>query len=65
VFSSLGEDNSYVFFLQQIVKGLEKLGHKTDRIQNRGSIICALSKLGNMITANADFRKGGDVFGLD
>jgi hypothetical protein len=54
-----------MFYLQQIVKGLEKLGHKTDRIQDRGSIICALSKLGNMITANADFRKGGDVFGID
>lgn len=51
--------------LDQIVKGLEKLGHKTDRIRDRGSIICALSKLGNMITANADFRKGGDVFGID
>ncbi|XP_021926880.1 gamma-glutamyltranspeptidase 1-like isoform X2 [Zootermopsis nevadensis] len=51
--------------LDQIVKGLEKLGHKTDRIRDRGSIICALFKLGNMITANADFRKGGDVFGID
>jgi hypothetical protein len=54
-----------MFHLQQIVKGLERLGHKTERIQDRGSIICALAKLGNMITANADFRKAGDVFGID
>jgi gamma-glutamyltranspeptidase/glutathione hydrolase/leukotriene-C4 hydrolase len=54
-----------MFCLQQIVKGLERLGHKTERIRDRGSIICALAKLGNMITANADFRKAGDVFGID
>ncbi|KAJ4439546.1 hypothetical protein ANN_07670 [Periplaneta americana] len=45
--------------LDQVVKGLERLGHKMDRIRDRGSIICALFKLGDMIIANADYRKGG------
>jgi hypothetical protein len=54
-----------MFHLQQIVKGLEVLGHTTERVRGVGSIICALTKVGNMITANADFRKGGDVFGID
>ncbi|XP_069703079.1 scoloptoxin SSD14-like isoform X2 [Periplaneta americana] len=51
--------------LDQVVKGLERLGHKMDRIRDRGSIICALFKLGDMIIANADYRKGGDVYGMD
>ncbi|PSN54339.1 Gamma-glutamyltranspeptidase 1 [Blattella germanica] len=50
--------------LDQVVKGLEMLGHETDRYRGRGSIICALAKLKNAIIANADFRKGGDVYGI-
>ncbi|KAJ9577927.1 hypothetical protein L9F63_025212, partial [Diploptera punctata] len=50
--------------LDQVVKGLEKIGHETYRYRGRGSIICALAKLGNIIFANADYRKGGDVFGI-
>lgn len=50
---------------QQIVDGLEKLGHRTKRYNYRGSIVCALYRKGKKIYANADFRKGGDVFGID
>ena len=46
------------------MKGLEKIGHETYRYRGRGSIICALAKLENMIFANADYRKGGDVYGM-
>ncbi|XP_059483997.1 scoloptoxin SSD14 isoform X4 [Neocloeon triangulifer] len=49
----------------QVIDGLEKLGHKTDRYRERGSIICAIAKSNGTIYANADFRKGGEVFGLD
>ncbi|KAG5896978.1 hypothetical protein JTB14_018493 [Gonioctena quinquepunctata] len=48
--------------LQQIVDGLKALGHKLKR--NGGSIVCALLKEGKYITGNADYRKGGDVFGI-
>ncbi|XP_068085022.1 scoloptoxin SSD14 isoform X2 [Anabrus simplex] len=51
--------------LQQVIDGLEKLGHKTSRFIKRGSVICAISKDGEYIYANADYRKGGDVFGFD
>jgi hypothetical protein len=54
-----------MFHLQQILKGLQRFGHKTEIIKDRGAIICAVAKLGNMIIGNADFRKAGDVFGID
>jgi gamma-glutamyltranspeptidase/glutathione hydrolase/leukotriene-C4 hydrolase len=54
-----------MFHLQQILKGLEGFGHKIQRVRDRGSIICAVAKVGNEIVANADFRKGGDVCGID
>ena len=55
---------SYEFgVLDQVVKGLEELGHKTSRYRNSGSVVCAICKFNNSITANADFRKGGEVFG--
>lgn len=46
-----------------VVKGLEAIGHKTSRYRNAGSVVCAISKFNNTITANADYRKGGEVFG--
>ncbi|XP_049838257.1 scoloptoxin SSD14-like isoform X2 [Schistocerca gregaria] len=51
--------------LDQVIKGLEKLGHLTDRYKSRGSIICAIAKEAEYIFANADYRKRGDVFGID
>lgn len=57
---------TYLFFkFQQEIEGLEALGHKTKRFGNWGSIICVLFKLADKIYANADYRKGGDVYGLD
>lgn len=55
--------NYFIYLLQQVVKGLEKLGHKTSRYRNAGSVVCAISKFNKTITANADFRKGGEVYG--
>ncbi|KAL1132133.1 hypothetical protein AAG570_010090 [Ranatra chinensis] len=51
--------------LDQLIKGLEKLGHKTSRYRDRGSIICAIAKEGDLVFSNADYRKGGEVYGLD
>lgn len=48
----------------QIVKGLEAIGHKTQRYHHRGSVICAIQQNKSAIYANADFRKAGDVFGF-
>ncbi|XP_077286036.1 glutathione hydrolase 1 proenzyme-like isoform X1 [Arctopsyche grandis] len=50
---------------KQILKGLQKIGHKLERYEDRGSIICSLYKNATGIHANADYRKGGDVSGLD
>ncbi|KAJ3646579.1 hypothetical protein Zmor_024161 [Zophobas morio] len=50
--------------LQQVIDGLEAMGHKTSRYKDAGSIICALLKKSDAIYANADFRKGGDVYGI-
>lgn len=49
---------------EQLIKGLEALGHKTKRYHYRGSIICAIQQNKSAIYANADFRKAGDVFGF-
>ncbi|XP_014208314.1 glutathione hydrolase 1 proenzyme [Copidosoma floridanum] len=49
---------------KDVVRGLRALGHKTARYRDRGSVICALAKSNGTIYANADHRKGGDVFGI-
>nr|CAD7419824.1 unnamed protein product [Timema poppensis] len=62
----LPDEFSYEFgILSQVVQGIEKLGHKAVRNRNRGSIVCAIARLGGVLFANADYRKGGDVLGLD
>ncbi|KAF7279318.1 hypothetical protein GWI33_007410 [Rhynchophorus ferrugineus] len=48
--------------LQQIIDGLKSLGHKMKR--QLVSVVCALRKENDKINANADHRKGGDVYGL-
>ncbi|PZC81497.1 hypothetical protein B5X24_HaOG212702 [Helicoverpa armigera] len=50
---------------EDIVKGLRAKGHGMVRYRSRGSIICALFRNQTAIYANADFRKGGDVAGMD
>lgn len=47
----------------QIIKGLEAIGHKTKRYHHRGSVVCAIHQNKSAIYANADFRKAGDAFG--
>ncbi|XP_026736900.1 glutathione hydrolase 1 proenzyme-like isoform X2 [Trichoplusia ni] len=48
-----------------IIQGLRAKGHEMVRYRHRGSIICALFRNKTAIYANADFRKGGDVAGMD
>nr|CAH7730602.1 unnamed protein product [Callosobruchus chinensis] len=51
--------------LQAIVDGLRAIGHQLKRdTGTTGSIICALLKQANKIIGNADYRKGGDVYGI-
>nr|CAD7446155.1 unnamed protein product [Timema bartmani] len=62
----LPDEFSYEFgILSQVVQGMEKLGHKVVRNRVRGSIVCAIARLGGVLFANADYRKGGDVLGLN
>ncbi|XP_046966328.1 glutathione hydrolase 1 proenzyme-like isoform X1 [Vanessa cardui] len=51
--------------IEDIVKGLQAKGHGMERYGGRGSIVCALFRNQTAIYANADFRKGGDVAGID
>ncbi|XP_013145262.1 PREDICTED: gamma-glutamyltranspeptidase 1-like isoform X1 [Papilio polytes] len=50
---------------KDIIKGLRAKGHGMERYPGRGSIICAMYRNRTGIYANADFRKGGDVAGID
>lgn len=51
--------------LQQIVNGLERLGHTAIRYETVGSIVCALVKDLNKIYGNADYQGVGGVSGID
>lgn len=58
----------FIFFFnvfQDIVKGLKEKGHGMIRYSNRMSIVCAIYQNETGIYANADFRKNGDVSGID
>ncbi|XP_043484623.1 scoloptoxin SSD14-like isoform X2 [Leptopilina heterotoma] len=48
-----------------IIEGLKKLGHHTMRYKNHASIISAITRENETIFANADYRKSGDVYGID
>lgn len=50
---------------EDILEGLRKKGHGMVRYRGRGSIVCGLYRNRTGIYANADFRKGGDVAGMD
>lgn len=51
-------------FLKTLIDGLEKLGHTTKLLMERGAVVNAIFKNETGIYANADFRKGGDAFGF-
>lgn len=53
------------FHTQTLLDGLHKLGHASKRQNERGAIVCAIFKNDTGIFANADFRKKGDVVGLN
>jgi len=48
-----------------VVDGLKRLGHTMDRYRLRGSVACVLFYENSTIFANADYRKGGDVYGIN
>ncbi|XP_050578689.1 scoloptoxin SSD14-like isoform X3 [Bombus affinis] len=50
---------------KQIIDELKKIGHKTARYRIRGSVACIIYTKNNTVYGNADFRKEGDVYGVD
>lgn len=50
--------------IDDVVKGLESLGHDMERAKATGSVINAIVKENGTIYANADYRKGGDAAGI-
>jgi len=50
---------------KQVIDGLKRRGHATKRYKERGSVACVILYANATIFANADYRKGGDVYGID
>lgn len=50
---------------KQVIDGLKHLNHAMERYKERGSIACVIVYDKFTIFANADHRKGGDVYGID
>ncbi|XP_032675848.1 scoloptoxin SSD14-like isoform X2 [Odontomachus brunneus] len=50
---------------KQVIDGLKRMGHVTKRYRARGSVACVILYENSTIFANADYRKGGDVYGID
>jgi len=50
--------------LQQIVQGLQKIGHDTERLESAGSTVTGIARRGGKIYASADFRRGGITAGF-
>ncbi|KAL7294184.1 hypothetical protein TKK_0012205 [Trichogramma kaykai] len=48
-----------------IVEGLKAIGHNVTRYRDRGSVVCILTRINGTIYGNADYRKGGDVYGIN
>ncbi|XP_046836284.1 scoloptoxin SSD14-like isoform X1 [Vespa crabro] len=48
-----------------VIDGLKNLGYKTSRYRERGSVVCVIFCHNGTIYANADYRKCGDVYGID
>lgn len=56
--------NTICLFLQEIVEGLESIGHVTEQFGVGGSVVCAIARQNGKLYANSDFRKSGEVDGL-
>lgn len=50
--------------LQQIIQGLQKIGHETERLISAGSAVTGIARKGGKIYANTDFRRGGITAGF-
>ncbi|XP_043659104.1 glutathione hydrolase 1 proenzyme [Drosophila teissieri] len=50
--------------LQSYVESLEDRGHRCERYENRGSVICGIAQENDTIWVNSDFRKPGGVSGF-
>lgn len=49
---------------QSYVDSLAERGHRCERYENRGSVICGIAQANDTIWVNSDFRKPGGVSGF-
>jgi gamma-glutamyltranspeptidase len=49
---------------QQIIQGLQKIGHETERLESAGSTVTGIARKGGKIYASTDFRRGGVTAGF-
>jgi len=50
--------------LQHIIRGLQEIGHDTERLESAGSSVTGIARRGGKIYASADFRRGGITAGF-
>ncbi|GFG33537.1 hypothetical protein Cfor_03444 [Coptotermes formosanus] len=50
--------------LQQIIHGLQEIGHDTERLETAGSTVTGIARKGGRIYASMDFRRGGITAGF-
>lgn len=50
--------------LQQIIHGLQEIGHDTERLESAGSTVTGIARKGGKIYASTDFRRGGITAGF-
>lgn len=54
----------FVLLFQQIVQGLQEIGHETERLQSAGSAVTGITRKGGKVYASTDFRRGGITAGF-
>ena len=58
------QDDCGMYLFQEVVEGLQDLGHEMKSFNVGGSVICAIARQNGKIYANSDFRKAGEVDGF-
>jgi gamma-glutamyltranspeptidase len=64
----VGEVSLYNYFFdlmfQQVIRGLQKIGHKTKRLEAAGSSVTGIARKDGKIYASTDFRREGITAGF-
>lgn len=56
--------NPVLVIFQDVIEGLESIGHVTEMFGVGGSVVCGVARQDGKLHANSDFRKAGEVDGI-